>query len=100
MIKIRILVIHHLCEFQALTDYFLMCEWMVSDNYNVSDNSILTPRILEFGCILEIFRSLSLFFLTFALLLLLLPHLLSSLEDVADEVEGPPSGVLGGCPSG
>ena len=31
---------HHSCEFQALSDQFLMWEMMVSDNSNLSDNSI------------------------------------------------------------
>ena len=35
--KMRMLwVKHHLCEFQALTGHFLMWEWMVSDNLNLS----------------------------------------------------------------
>ena len=40
--KMRMLwEIHHLCEFQALTDQFLIWKWMVSDNLNLSDNYIL-----------------------------------------------------------
>ena len=38
----RLWVINHLCEFQALTDNFLMWEWIVFDNSSLSDNSILT----------------------------------------------------------
>ena len=41
----RLRVIHHLCGFQALTDPFLMWKWMVSDNLNLSDNSIITYPI-------------------------------------------------------
>ena len=35
-----------LCEFQALADHFLMWEWMVFDNSNLSDNSILSLHII------------------------------------------------------
>ena len=38
----RLWVIHHLCEFQALTDHFMMWKRMVFDNSNLCDNSILT----------------------------------------------------------
>ena len=38
----RLWEIHHLYEFQALTDNFFMWEWMLSDSSNLSDNSILT----------------------------------------------------------
>ena len=41
--------IHHLCEFQALIDHFLIRKWMVSDDSDLSDNnySILTLRKQE-----------------------------------------------------
>ena len=35
-------IIYYLCEFQAWTYHVLMWKWMVSDNSNLSDNSILT----------------------------------------------------------
>ena len=39
----RLWVIHHLCEFQALTDpFFFIWKWIVPDNSNLSDKSILT----------------------------------------------------------
>ena len=63
--KMRMLwVIHHFWEFQASTDHFLIWEWMVSNNSNLSDNSILTLHEVRFFFGHRSFSSKSTYFLS------------------------------------
>ena len=47
------MIIHHLCEFQALTEHFLMRE---CDNSELSENSILTLHFMKPAPIIIIIR--------------------------------------------